>query len=119
MKKLVLMAAVTVFMASAPVGAQSREGRMSPTLALARICVSEAGWACWETGDGLGIHEVILRGADRHDMSYAGFARSYSSAAGASALIYLSVCVGSVNSMNGAMLPRAGLRSATSDEGML
>ena len=82
MKKLVLMAAVTVFMASVPVGAQSREGRMSPTLALARICVSEAGWACWETGDGLGIHEVILRGADRHDMSYTGFARSYSSAAG-------------------------------------
>jgi hypothetical protein len=82
MKKLVLTAAVMVLTATASVGAQSREGRLSPALALARICVSEAGWNCFDSGDGLAIHEVILRGAARHDMSYSGFARSYSSAAG-------------------------------------
>ena len=54
------------------------QSRISPALALARICVSEANWTCFETGDGLAIHEVILRGAERHGMSYVAYAASYS-----------------------------------------
>lgn len=53
-----------------------------PALLLARICVSEAGWDCFDTKDGLAIHEVLLRGAARHNISYSAFARSYSKAAG-------------------------------------
>ena len=78
--KTAIFIGTLLFFASSVQG-QERE-RLSPALALARICVSEAGWTCWDTGDGLGIHEVILRGAARHGMSYSGFARSYSSAAG-------------------------------------
>lgn len=52
--------------------------RLSPALALARICVSEAGWDCFTTGDGYAIHEVLLRGAERHAMTYSTFARTYS-----------------------------------------
>lgn len=52
--------------------------RISPHLALARICVSEAGWTCFETGDGVAIHEVLLRGALRHGMRYGTFAATYS-----------------------------------------
>ena len=51
-------------------------------LLLARICVSEAGWDCFDTKDGMAIHEVLLRGAARHRISYAAFARAYSKAAG-------------------------------------
>jgi len=51
--------------------------RISPALALARICVSEAGWECFDTQDGLAIHEVLLSGASRHNMSYVSFARAY------------------------------------------
>lgn len=47
-------------------------------LVLARICVSEAGWDCFESGDGLAIHEVLLRGAARRDTTYVDFARTYS-----------------------------------------
>jgi hypothetical protein len=82
MKKVAIVLALGC-LAATTLSAQVREpARITPALALARICVSEAGWACFETGDGMGIHEVILRGAARHRMSYAGFARSYSSAAG-------------------------------------
>lgn len=52
--------------------------RIPSYLALARICVSEAGWGCFESGDGLAIHEVLLQGADREEMSYVSFARAYS-----------------------------------------
>lgn len=52
--------------------------RIPSYLALARICVSEAGWDCFESGDGLAIHEVLLQGADREGMSYVNFARAYS-----------------------------------------
>ena len=76
MKRLVLAMALLV-LSVAPVGAQSRSGRVSPTLALARICVSEANWGCFNTGDGLAIHEVLLRGAERHGMSYVAFAAAY------------------------------------------
>jgi hypothetical protein len=73
--------AVGVLLTTSLVQGQSRD-RIDPALALARICVSEAGWTCFETGDGMGIHEVILRGAERHGLSYSSYARSYSSAAG-------------------------------------
>lgn len=82
MKKVAIVLAL-VCLTATTLSAQVRERvRITPALALARICVSEAGWTCWDSGDGLGIHEVILRGAARHGMTYAGFARSYSSAAG-------------------------------------
>lgn len=50
-------------------------------LLLARICVSEAGWTCWDTNDGVAIHEVLLRGARRNGLSWRSFARSYASRA--------------------------------------
>jgi hypothetical protein len=56
----------------------ARSDAATDALLLARICVSEAGWECWETGDGYAIHEVLLRGAERHEMRYETFARSYS-----------------------------------------
>jgi hypothetical protein len=63
----------------APLGVEAQDRRHEEdALALARICVSEAGWNCWDTGDGMAIHEVILRGAERHDMRYVTYARAYS-----------------------------------------
>jgi len=56
----------------------ARADLATDALLLARICVSEAGWECFETGDGYAIHEVLLRGAERHAMRYETFARSYS-----------------------------------------
>lgn len=44
---------------------------------LARICVSEAGWRCWDTGDGLAIYEVLSSGAARYGMSFSAYARHY------------------------------------------
>lgn len=73
--------AVVVSLALAPLGfSQSRPDArpLSPHLALARLCVSEAGWTCWETGDGYAIHEVILRGARRQGLRYPTYARAYS-----------------------------------------
>jgi len=68
--------ALTVSLVSGVASGQDR--RVPAYLALARICVSEAGWECFDTGDGLAIHEVLLRGAERHDMTYLTFARTYS-----------------------------------------
>jgi hypothetical protein len=62
-----------------PVAAQPARVRMHPALALARICISEAGWECATSGDGLAIHEVLLGGADRHSVPYVQFASMYSS----------------------------------------
>jgi len=59
------------------VTAQDNPARLTPSLALARLCVSEAGWTCFETGDGLAIHEVMLRGSDRQGLRYETFARAY------------------------------------------
>lgn len=56
----------------------ARADLATDALLLARICVSEAGWDCFESGDGYAIHEVLLRGAERHAMRYETFARSYS-----------------------------------------
>lgn len=61
------------------VPAIGQQNRMTPALALARICVSEAGWTCFESGDALMIHEVLLNGASRRRTSYITFARSYAS----------------------------------------
>ena len=71
-------AAFLIFCALGSSVAVGQSDRVPSYLALARICVSEAGWDCFESGDGLAIHEVLLRGAERHDMTYVTFARSYS-----------------------------------------
>ena len=55
--------------------------RESDRVLLARICVSEAGWECWETGDGLAIYEVLSTGARRSGLSFRHYARSYASRA--------------------------------------
>lgn len=65
-------------LAVSAVQGQDRGASISPALALARICVSEANFNCFDTGDGLAIHEVLLRGAERHGMSYVSYARAYS-----------------------------------------
>lgn len=57
--------------------AVAQDNPLTPAVALGRLCISEAGWECWDTGDGLAIHEVILRGADQQDLRYTSFARSY------------------------------------------
>lgn len=78
MKKVAIVIAL-VCLVSSTLSAQVRERtRITPALALARICVSEANWTCFQTGDGLAIHEVLLRGAARHHMSYVAYAASYS-----------------------------------------
>lgn len=53
------------------------QNALTPSVALARLCISEAGWQCFDTGDGLGIHEVVLRGAARQGIRYESFARAY------------------------------------------
>lgn len=82
MSKRNLMAALSIgtmfVLMVGVVQGQDRGTPISPALALARICVSEANFTCFNTGDGMAIHEVILRGAERHGMSYVSFARAYS-----------------------------------------
>lgn len=73
MTRLALLLAVLLCWTSAAHGDAETDA-----LLLARICVSEAGWECWQTGDGYAIHEVLLRGAERHGIAYAAFARRYS-----------------------------------------
>lgn len=51
--------------------------RMTPQLALARICASEEGLERLTTGCAA-IHQVLLRGAQRNHMSYVAFAMAYS-----------------------------------------
>lgn len=75
MTKYLLPVALLLVVLVAPVTAQNAP--ISPALALARLCVSEAGWECFERGDGYAIHEVISRGAERQDMRYVSFARAY------------------------------------------
>jgi len=55
----------------------AQDSSLTPALALARLCVSEAGWGCFDTEDGMGIHEVLLRGSDRQSIRYTSFARAY------------------------------------------
>lgn len=97
MALIVLVTVLLVAMAASTVRPSRADGqdrrRVSPALALARICVSEASlptrdaegvWVSQRRGVSWGrdcwaIHEVLLRGAHHHDMSYVAFARSYSS----------------------------------------
>jgi hypothetical protein len=72
---VVLCLLATTLAAGQDTGSRARP--MSSALALALLCINEAGWDCFESGDGLAIHEVLLRGAHRNRMSYAGFARAY------------------------------------------
>lgn len=73
MRTKIIAAAAACVLMHAPAKAQEP----SPALALAVLCVSEASWTCFNIDDGLAIHEVVLRGAARHDVSYAQFARMY------------------------------------------
>ena len=58
--------------------AHSQDHRqLTPTVALARLCISEAGWDCFTSGDGLAIHEVISRGSERQGVRYTSYARAY------------------------------------------
>lgn len=58
----------------APADAQNT---LTPATALARLCISEADWGCFETGDGIAIHEVISRGAAHQGIRYQSYARAY------------------------------------------
>lgn len=79
MDKVTKILALLVALACLLTGTSSAQVRVrvSPALALARICVSEAGWDCFTSGDGLAIHEVLLRGAAREGMGYVAFATAY------------------------------------------
>ena len=57
--------------------AHAQRPRVPDHVLLARICVSEAGWQCWDSGDGLAIYEVLSTGAARYDVSFATYARRY------------------------------------------
>lgn len=73
--RIFVIAAAALLLLTVPrAGAQNQ---LTPAVALARLCVSEAGWTCFETGDGLGIHEVMLRGSARQGIRYETFARAY------------------------------------------
>ena len=73
-----LAVSVLAWRGCASAGAQDNPvRRLTPELALARLCVSEAGWDCFDRGDGLAIHEVMLRGSDRQSLRYETFARAY------------------------------------------
>lgn len=50
---------------------------LTPAIALARLCISEAGWECPTSGDGLAIHEVMSRASLRNGSRYTTEARSY------------------------------------------
>jgi hypothetical protein len=77
---LLLLAVIAALILAACSTADAQTRPISPAVALARICVSEADWQCFDRGDGYAIHEVILRGAARQRMSYVGFARAYAGA---------------------------------------
>lgn len=67
------LALVVVLAAAMYVQAQPADD--AAALALARLCVSEAGWSCWRTHDGYALHEVVARTARRLGVSYEEAAR--------------------------------------------
>jgi len=73
---LVLLGALTLTADRCPT-ADAQNEPLTPALALARLCVSEAGWNCFVSGDGFAIHEVMLRGSTRQRIRYETFARAY------------------------------------------
>lgn len=60
-----------------PAASQETRNALTPAIALARLCISEADWECFETGDGIAIHEVISRGAAHQGIRYQSYARAY------------------------------------------
>lgn len=58
-------------------GAHAQRRHIPDHVLLARICVSEAGWQCWDSGDGLAIYEVLSTGATRYGVPFATYARQY------------------------------------------
>ena len=65
-----------VFLCTEP-GAHAQRRHVPDHVLLARICVSEAGWQCWDSGDGLAIYEVLSTGAARYGVPFATYARRY------------------------------------------
>jgi hypothetical protein len=57
------------------VDAQPRD---TDAVLLARVCVSEAGWSCWESGDGYALHYAQLTVAERDGISWRSAARALS-----------------------------------------
>lgn len=76
-RTLVVTSLVAFLLAALPATGQLAQPPMSDALVLARLCQSEAGWTCFESGDGVAIHEVLLRGAARRRSGYADFAMLY------------------------------------------
>lgn len=74
--RMAMCAAVCLACVSFAADAQTRNP-LTPEVALARLCISEANWECFSTGDGLGIHEVISRGAAMQNVRYETYARAY------------------------------------------
>jgi len=71
------VALVLVLFLAADTPADAQNSTLTPATALARLCISEAGWECFDRGDGLGIHEVISRGAAHQGIRYESYARAY------------------------------------------
>lgn len=87
-KYMIVLAAVFLLIAVAPSqGQQTRTREITPQLALATLTWSESGLVSrrevngqtrWgRDGDMRAIHAVILRGAERMETTYLGFARMY------------------------------------------
>lgn len=62
----------------APCAPARAVGREPDALLLARVCVSEAGWSCWETGDGYAIHYAQVVVGAREGISWRSAARALS-----------------------------------------
>lgn len=77
MSRIAMLTALCAVLSVAPVHVVEARAE-SDALLMARICVSEAGWTCWDTGDGYEIHHVLLRGARRQAISWRAYARAYS-----------------------------------------
>ncbi len=75
--KIKHMLALCLLLTVAAVPAHGQQVQLTPEVALARLCISEAGWECFDTGDGFGIHEVISRGAAQQNIRYESYARAY------------------------------------------
>ena len=59
------------------VGVHAQAHRPGDALLLARLCVSEAGWDCWQTGDGAAIYDVLRTRSAARRQTWRTAARSY------------------------------------------
>ena len=73
---LVIGALCALLAPCAPVRASS--SRESDALLLARICVSEAGFAAFESGDAHAIHYTLLGTVEEREVSFRAAARAHS-----------------------------------------